>query len=60
MQPMIVDLPAPFGPSRPKIAAGGALNVTWSTATSSPYCLRSCTTSIIGANSASRHPVPNG
>ena len=36
MQPMVVDLPAPFGPSRPKIAPASAVKVTPSTATRSP------------------------
>src|SRR5262245_41147180 len=40
MQPMVVDLPAPLGPSRPKIWPGSTANDTSSTATRSPNVLR--------------------
>src|SRR5688572_17804115 len=46
MQLIVVVLPAPFGPSRPKILPGSAAKLIPSTATRSPYCLRSSWTSI--------------
>jgi len=46
MQPMVVDLPAPFGPSTPKIAPASAANDTPSTATRSPYSFLRPLTSI--------------
>src|SRR5947209_16594515 len=52
MQPIIVDLPALFGPSSPKIFPGSAVKLTRSTATTSPYCLRSAFTSIMNASPA--------
>ena len=51
MQPMVVDLPAPLGPSRPKISPGCAVKLTPSTASRSPYRLESPSTSIT-------HPPP--
>ena len=33
---MVVDLPAPFGPRKPKNCPGATLNVTFSTAVSAP------------------------
>ena len=33
---MVVVLPAPFGPSRPKVSPGWMARSTWSTATWSP------------------------
>ena len=40
MHPMVVDFPAPFGPSRPKILPASTLKLMPSTAASSPYILR--------------------
>ena len=39
MQLIVVDLPAPFGPSSPKMVPSCASNVIPSTAIKSPYCL---------------------
>src|SRR5216684_8276275 len=47
MQPMVVVFPAPLGPSSPNISPGLATKLTSFTATISPYCLRSCCTSIM-------------
>src|SRR5436309_246639 len=44
--PMVVDLPAPFGPSRPKNSPGRTSRSSPSTATSDPYALRSCSVPI--------------
>src|SRR5437667_3949167 len=41
-----VDLPAPFGPSSPKISPCSTLNVTWSTAVNSPKRLVISSTSM--------------
>jgi hypothetical protein len=49
MQPMLVDLPAPLGPSNPKIVPGSAVKLTPSTATRSPYAFRRFSTSIMNA-----------
>jgi hypothetical protein len=51
MQPIVVVLPAPFGPSKPNTWPGPAAKLMPSTATVSPYCLRSASTDIeeIGA-----------
>src|SRR5580704_16072329 len=46
MQLMVVVLPAPLGPSSPKISPGLAENEMSSTAVSSPYDLRRWSTSI--------------
>src|SRR6266851_6467290 len=47
MQPMVVVLPAPLGPSSPNISPAFATKLTSFTAAISPYCLRSCCTSIM-------------
>src|SRR5258708_22706929 len=47
MQPMVVVFPAPFGPSSPNISPGLATKLTSFTAAISPYCFRSCCTSIM-------------
>jgi hypothetical protein len=45
-QPIVVVLPAPFGPSKPNTWPGSAAKLMPSTATVSPYCLRSASTVI--------------
>ncbi len=48
---MAVDLPAPFGPRRPKISPFPMARSIWSTATRSPYFLtRSLATTTGGMN----------
>ena len=39
MTRIVVVLPAPLGPSRPKISPRSTSNERWSTATTSPYRL---------------------
>ena len=56
MQPIVVDLPAPLGPSRPKISPGRAANVTSSTATNPSYSLRRAWTSIKAVLPAAQLP----
>src|ERR1035438_9952005 len=46
MQPMVVVLPAPLGPRRPKISPGRAVKEMSLTAVRSPKVLRSWSTSI--------------
>ena len=57
MQPIVVVLPAPLGPSRPKNFPGGAVKLTPSTATSSPYFFWRPSTSITGGDSVLRKAV---
>ena len=47
MQPIVVDLPAPFGPSSPKTSPAFAVRLTSLTATRSPYRLPSWETVIM-------------
>src|ERR1700682_2531147 len=58
-----VDLPAPFGPSNPKISPSLTLKETSSTAVKSPYFFTMCSTSIadgaVGSNTGfSNEGVP--
>ena len=46
MQPIVVDFPAPFGPSSPNTSPGRAVRERPSTATWSPYCFRRSSISI--------------
>ena len=48
---MVVDLPHPFEPRKPKISPRGILKLTWSTATKSPNWRVSPSASIAGVSS---------
>ena len=48
---IVVDLPQPFEPRKPKISPGGILKLTWSTATKSPNLRVSPSASIAGVSS---------
>jgi uncharacterized linocin/CFP29 family protein len=46
---MVVDLPAPFGPTKPVTCPGAAVNVMPSSATVVPYVLRRSSTSMVAS-----------
>src|ERR1051326_6061025 len=52
-----VDLPAPFGPSSPKISSSATWNVTPSTAVKSPYFLTMSRTSMAGVGGPASPPA---
>ena len=52
---MVVVLPAPLGPSKPKISPSSTENETSSTATSEPYVLRRLAT-VITADTGREYP----
>src|SRR5476649_2825920 len=57
---IVVVLPAPLPPSRPSTAPRGTANVRSSTATTSPYTLRRCRTSMEGGSATPSQRLHRG
>src|SRR5471032_729509 len=57
---MVVVLPAPLPPSSPSTAPRGTVNVRSSTATTSPYTLRRCRTSMEGVSATPSQRLHRG
>src|SRR5476649_1017190 len=57
---IVVVLPAPLPPSRPSTAPRGTANVRSSTATTSPYTLRRCRTSMEGVSATPSQRLHRG
>src|ERR1700749_4996223 len=56
---LVVDLPAPFGPRKPKVSPAATSKSMPRTASISPYLLVSALTEIAGATLASPPPRPH-
>src|SRR5437867_12931304 len=59
---MVVDLPAPFGPRKPKISPGRTVKETWSTATKAPnrFTRSSTSTAQLGPSDIAGSPQERG